>query len=67
MHTTTGSRPAALVDVEHLFCSGCHDHVRPDPPTCTPIGPVVQFSHRGGSPLCPDLAGRVVEPVEATR
>ena len=71
MHTTTKPRPVGrLVDIGQLLCPGCHNPVRPEPPTAVPVfvpGLGGEFSHRDGSPLCADRLGRAVEPIEANR
>lgn len=68
--TTTDLRTEPLpraVDLEALVCPGCGDPVAGEPPTGWPAGAgrAPEFSHRDGSVLCPDVSGRIGEPVES--
>jgi hypothetical protein len=58
---------AESVDLDDLVCPGCGDPVTGEPPLgwSAGAGKAPGFSHRDGSVLCPDSAGRISEPVEA--
>ncbi|RZT87341.1 hypothetical protein EV383_4260 [Pseudonocardia sediminis] len=59
--------PDRLVDPDALVCPGCAEPAVGMPPLGWPAaaGRAPEFSHRDGSVLCPDQAGRIGEPVEA--
>ena len=69
---------ARFVDADELICPGCGEQVRCAPPVteCGDDGAETttatvraaglgEFSHRDGRPLCRDVGGRAVEPIEA--
>ncbi len=55
------------VELDALVCPGCGEPVAGEPPLGWPMqaGEAPGFSHRDGSVLCPDQAGRIGEPAEA--
>ena len=60
-----------FVEASELICAGCGEQVRCAPPVMecddgaeTTTGVLGEFSHRDGSPLCRDVGGLAVEPVE---
>ncbi len=61
-----GGSVVGRVDPDALVCAGCAEPAVGMPPVDWPAnaGQAPEYSHRDGSVLCPDAAGRIGEPVE---
>lgn len=60
------TRTDTWVDPDDWICPGCSQPVACEPPTTQPdtvIRPVLEFSHRDGSPLCWTDTGHL-QPIE---